>query len=46
MLVPNFWRFLLVKPQGAWKNRRLKTETDTETDGGNGNTYALDHITN
>jgi len=29
MLVRNFWRFLLVKPQGAWKNRRLKTETDS-----------------
>ena len=26
--------------RGAWKNRKLKTETDMETDGGNGNTQA------
>ena len=26
---------------GAWKNRKLKTETDTETDGENGNTQAI-----
>ena len=26
---------------GAWKSRKLKTETDTETDGGNGNTQAI-----
>jgi len=26
---------------GAWKNRKLKTETDTEMDGGNGNTQAI-----
>ena len=40
---------MLVKPQGAWKNRKLKTETDTEmdtemdteTDGRNGNTQAI-----
>jgi len=25
----------------AWKSRKLKTETDTETDGGSGNTQAI-----
>ena len=27
--------------RGAWKNRKLRTETDTETDGGNRNTQAI-----
>ena len=36
MLVP---RFLLVKPQSAWKKQ--KTEMDTEMDGGNRNTQAI-----
>ena len=26
---------------GAWKSRKLKTETDTETDGGKGNIQAI-----
>jgi len=27
--------------RGAWKSRKLKTETDTETDGRNGNIQAI-----